>query len=152
MPEEMSLDLSYMGTKKTLAPLIASIVKRSKDGIFLDCFAGMCAVGREVAPGRPVWTNDTELFAQLVGQLLFVAPDHPPRVHQIPDLLFDNYLRNRAALSRVFGKEELLEQEALQVGGLGAVRRSTRTSQSLLSDGLHELQSLRTNPRSFPYS
>lgn len=39
------LAISYMGTKRPLAPLVADLASDCQPGPCLDLFAGMCAVG-----------------------------------------------------------------------------------------------------------
>jgi adenine-specific DNA-methyltransferase len=66
-----------MGTKRRLAPRVAAIIREMRPGPALDLFAGMCSVGREVAPSRNVWTNDAQHFASEFGAAFFTSP--PPR-------------------------------------------------------------------------
>lgn len=73
----MSLGISYMGTKRHLVPNLTEIISSCPSGIFLDVFSGMCSVGRAVAPGRQVWSNDLQAFSQLVASTHFCARDEP---------------------------------------------------------------------------
>jgi adenine-specific DNA-methyltransferase len=71
--------MSYMGTKRALAPLIASNLIGLNEGPVLELFAGMSAVGRAVAPRRNVWVNDTQAFAATVCDFQFLnwpTPQH----------------------------------------------------------------------------
>lgn len=71
------LSVSYMGTKRSLAPIVSSIVKKARPGPFLDAFSGLCAVAKEVAPERQTWTNDCQHFAQTVAEAHFCAQSLP---------------------------------------------------------------------------
>jgi adenine-specific DNA-methyltransferase len=75
----MAVNISYMGTKKELAPSVAAVIRQTQRGVMLDAFAGMGTVGEEVAPVRQVWSNDAQLFAAEVGRALFSARDEPRR-------------------------------------------------------------------------
>jgi adenine-specific DNA-methyltransferase len=67
----MSLSISYMGTKRHLAPTVQRLARECKAGPMLDVFSGMCAIGRAVAPARQVWSNDLQYFASEVARALF---------------------------------------------------------------------------------
>lgn len=75
----MPISVSYMGTKKSLAPAVANIVLTSPPGPILDVFSGLCAVAKSVAPTRQTWTNDFQHFAQSVAQAHFCSKSLPPQ-------------------------------------------------------------------------
>lgn len=78
------LAVSYMGTKRHLAPIVAELVLDSKPGPLLDLFSGMCSVGHAVAPNRQVWSNDLQRFAYLVARCQFCSKsDVPDRARAI---------------------------------------------------------------------
>jgi hypothetical protein len=84
----VTASIRYMGSKRALAPSIA--YKISEDhprSVVLDVFAGMCAVGTELAPRHPVFTNDIHVFAQVVADALFVADPIPALQSLIRDYL-----------------------------------------------------------------
>jgi hypothetical protein len=62
-----------MGTKKVLAPIVAAVVDDCRDGVLLDAFSGMCAVGQSVSAQRQVWNNDIQKFASAVARALFTS-------------------------------------------------------------------------------
>jgi adenine-specific DNA-methyltransferase len=72
------LAVSYMGTKRHLAPIVADLVADSRPGALLDLFSGMCAVGHAVAPSRQIWCNDLQHFAHLVASCQFCSKSDPP--------------------------------------------------------------------------
>ena len=74
----MGVGISYMGTKKILAPIVATVVNDGRDGAMLDAFAGMCAVGQSVGIRRQVWNNDIQKFAATVAKALFTSTEVPP--------------------------------------------------------------------------
>ena len=74
----MPIPVSYMGTKKQLAPRVRDLVKNGKPGPVLDVFSGMCAVAYEVSEDRQVWTNDVQHFAHLAGYAHFCSETLPP--------------------------------------------------------------------------
>src|SRR4051812_13184491 len=73
----MSLQVSYMGTKKQLAPVVAQLVAQCPNGPLLDLFSGVCAVGEAVSPTRQVWNNDAQIFASTVAKAFFKSKDAP---------------------------------------------------------------------------
>jgi adenine-specific DNA-methyltransferase len=75
----MPLGVSYMGTKRHIAPLVADIAASARPGPILDVFSGMCSVASAVAPARQVWTNDLQYFAWNVAEAFFCSPAHPRR-------------------------------------------------------------------------
>jgi hypothetical protein len=63
-----------MGSKRSLAPRIAAKNSRDHPGAaVLDVFAGMCAVGTELAPRHPLLTNDLHSFAGTIAEALFIT-------------------------------------------------------------------------------
>jgi D12 class N6 adenine-specific DNA methyltransferase len=100
----MAISIKYMGSKKSLASSIAAKISREHPrAAVLDVFAGMCAVGTELAPRHPLLTNDLHSFAGSIAQALFVSRSAPsgPKSEQ------------RAEFMRAFGKNQLALQEAL---------------------------------------
>lgn len=148
-----TLGLNYMGTKRALAPRIASVIGGARPGPVLDGFSGMCAVGQAIGPARPVWSNDVQLFAATVARVLFVFPDHPPRCHVIPDVLFGDYYRNKRELERRHDRLVDEEDRALAQRNVRQLSRVTERSRALL--GSQEFQRalprLRRCPNTYPY-
>ncbi len=75
----MTIDFTYMGTKRQIAGQVAEVISRAPPGPLLDAFAGISAVGTAVEPERSVWCNDIQYFAYNVARSYFTAR-HPPKV------------------------------------------------------------------------
>jgi adenine-specific DNA-methyltransferase len=116
----MAVNISYMGTKKGLAPSVADVVSQCQPGVMLDAFAGMCAVGEQVAPSRPIWSNDAQLFAAEVGRALFTSIDEPCGAIQAANLYFDVFESHRNRLqdllaSAICAEDALLDSAEYSV-------------------------------------
>ncbi|MBV9769108.1 MAG: DNA adenine methylase [Bryobacterales bacterium] len=107
----MSVNISYMGTKKVLAPAVIDVVASAQSGILLDAFSGMCSVGEAVAPKRQVWANDIQVFSYEVAAALFTSADGPQRPVRVADLHFESFTSHKVLLTHQFTKS--LEAEAL---------------------------------------
>ena len=44
----MGINITYMGTKRSLAPAVSEVIADAQRGILLDAFSGMCSVGEAV--------------------------------------------------------------------------------------------------------
>lgn len=106
----VSFGISYMGTKRHLVPSLSAIIASCRDGIFLDVFSGMCTVGRAVAPRRQVWSNDLQVFSQLVAEAQFCSADAPISalaIHGLAAPLFQSNLENcRADFCDLYDREK----------------------------------------------
>lgn len=109
----MAVNISYMGSKRELAPAVADVISHAQRGILLDAFAGMCSVGEQVAPTRQVWNNDTQLFSAEVARALFVSRDEPPRPIFTVDTLYPNFERHHLSLTAAFPSSIAAEQRLL---------------------------------------
>lgn len=107
----MAVNITYMGTKRDLATVVAQVIDQTQTGALLDAFAGMCTVGEQVAPRRQIWSNDTQVFAAEVAKALFTSVDDPPDAIWTADLHFDNFQKHRARSSNKYN--EPLETERL---------------------------------------
>lgn len=117
----MSLGISYMGTKRHLVPNLTEIISSCHPGIFLDVFSGMCSVGRAVAPGRQVWSNDLQSFSQLVAATHFCTRDEP--ISRL-DALGTTAAHRRSKvdeLSRTFAASLAAEHSALEKSDIDAL-------------------------------
>ena len=110
----MSVGISYMGTKKELAPLVAQVIDLAQPGSVLDVFSGMCSVGEAVAPFRQVWANDIQKFASEVATALFTSIDEPLRPVSIADKFFNDFAEHREILSSNFTKSLQEESRLLE--------------------------------------
>ena len=89
-----SVGISYMGTKRELAADVAGVIAGAKPGRLLDAFAGMGAVAHAVGTSRPVWVNDVQRFAQIVGRCMFTARENPKPRAVIEKITGDYYHTN----------------------------------------------------------
>jgi adenine-specific DNA methylase len=96
----MPVNITYMGTKKELAPLVADVIRQCQSGLLLDVFAGMCSVAEQVGTSRQIWTNDIQMFASEVGTALFASRDEPLDTLRTADLHFGAFDQHRAILSK----------------------------------------------------
>lgn len=131
----MGVNVSYMGTKKELAPAVADVIRHAQRGVMLDAFAGMCVVGEEVSRTRQVWSNDVQLFAAEVGRALFTSSDDPPGALRTADAHFDAFEEHRQWLSMkcahsLDAEGSLLESEHFNL----FTRRKAKLSKVLAND------------------
>lgn len=110
----MGVNISYMGTKKELAPSVADVIGIARNGILLDVFSGMCSVGEEVGPNRQVWTNDVQVFSAGVGAALFTSQDEPLEPVQAADIHFGMFDAHRTRISQTFAKSLKAERALLE--------------------------------------
>ena len=105
-----ALSISYMGTKRRLAPTVAALAEQSAAGPLLDLFSGMCSVARAVSAQRSVWTNDLQLFASNYGAALVAGGN--PSISLINDVV--RYVTNsRASLPIMVEKASRKERQLL---------------------------------------
>lgn len=149
----MSIQISYMGTKRQLAPTVAKLVAKCPEGPLLDLFSGICAVGAEVSNDRQVWTNDAQLFATTVAKLLFKSSDLPLEPEAATNIVWDLYSANKKSLRSRFREPLSIERDALEAGSVrklqnlyGALPQVT-TSRRLDN----ERARLAFEPHTFPY-
>jgi adenine-specific DNA-methyltransferase len=132
----MGVSISYMGTKKGLAPAVAEVIRQAKPGILLDAFAGMCSVGEEVGPARQIWANDIQIFAAQIATALFTAHDEPISSIAAADLHWDLFEEHRHHLEKRFkpslvAEDELLESTGFTVFSKRSIRLEKQLKQTL---------------------
>ncbi|MCH9020675.1 MAG: DNA adenine methylase [Proteobacteria bacterium] len=115
----MTLDVSYMGTKRVIAPKVAAVIQNGPPGPLLDLFSGICAVGSAVAPSRQVWSNDIQNFASTVAKAFFTSPNLPLHFDDAARAARQPYLKNRVALETRFARALRREDDALNIRELG---------------------------------
>jgi adenine-specific DNA-methyltransferase len=98
----MGVCITYMGTKREVAPAVRAVIETCQKGPLLDAFSGMCAVGEEVAPSRQIWTNDAQVFASEVATALFTSRDEPPSAIWAADLHYAAFNSHRVSLLQRF--------------------------------------------------
>ncbi len=119
----MGVSISYMGTKRGLAPAVCDVVSQAQKGAMLDAFAGMCSVGERVAPTRQIWSNDTQVFAAEIAKALFTARDEPLGVVHTADIHYDSFERHRHRLSRIHSDTLEAEESLLNSSNFETFRR-----------------------------
>lgn len=149
----MSFDISYMGTKRRLAPDVAKLIEGLPDGVMLDVFAGMCAIGEAVAPQRTVWTNDIQPFPALVGKVLCCSKRPPPTRVDAYGVLYPLFERNVTALHERCGRHLRKERRYLGTGSLADVETGDGTIPYVGVDAElnRERARLARKPNTFPY-
>lgn len=106
----MGLNISYMGTKKHLASVVAGAMRDLPSGPVLDAFAGMGAVCETQAGKRTVWVNDFQQFASSVSRALFTSKRRPPPSADIERILRQSFEKNMRALSKRFADQQAAEE------------------------------------------
>lgn len=109
----MSVNITYMGTKRHLASHVRSLAEGTKAGIFLDVFAGMCSVGESIGTERAVWSNDAQVFAATVARALFTSKEALRSSLELADTLFPLFDAHRCTLRAQMTLELKLELKYL---------------------------------------
>ena len=149
----MPINVSYMGTKRRIAPVVAELVSRSRGGPVLDLFSGMCAVGSAVADSRQVWTNDKQLFSASVATAHFSCIELPIIAEDAIELTRPIYLKNLDKLKTRFESELRDEDSALDSRGIpkiAALSSDLPNTQNSFDLEL-ERKRLAGKPSTFPY-
>jgi adenine-specific DNA-methyltransferase len=129
----MPVNITYMGTKKELAPLVADVIRQCQSGLLLDAFAGMCSVAEQVGTSRQIWTNDIQVFASEVGTALFASRDEPLDPLRTADLHFGAFDQHRAILSKRYALVLDAEGALLECDTFTAFSRRRNTLTKLLT-------------------
>lgn len=149
----MSIQVSYMGTKRTIAASVAKVISDAPPGPLLDLFSGICAVASEVAPCRQIWCNDIQRFAATVAEVFFTLPTRPYSDIHSAELTVAPFSLNNSALVHRFTTLLQAEHEALnstdinQLQSLERLLPTVATCNSLES----ERALLAVEPTTFPY-
>lgn len=110
----MTTAVRYMGSKRVLAPEIATLINiEHPTATVLDAFAGMCAIGFQLAPDHRVIANDVHAFAATVARALLTTPDTRPQRDATVAELTRWYERNSIALTEALRGRLDLEHRAL---------------------------------------
>ena len=149
----MTLQVSYMGTKRNIASSVASVIAEAPPGPMLDLFSGICAIASAVAPSRQIWCNDIQLFAATLGKAFFTSPILPCTPDYAADTVRLLVADNRLALQQRFGAELRREEEALLSGHAGLIGSLEYTMPNVATCNQleHERQHLAVHPLEFPY-
>jgi adenine-specific DNA-methyltransferase len=111
-----------MGTKRSLAPIVASVISRARPGVVLDAFSGMCAIGQSVGTSRNIWSNDVQLFASTVAAALFTSPKALRLTAAAKNVLASEYRKNHQTLTSRFARRLNTEQSAYRSGRLAVIQ------------------------------
>ncbi|MEW8442177.1 MAG: DNA adenine methylase [Candidatus Thiodiazotropha taylori] len=111
----MEFGISYMGTKKFISPYVNNIVSDLPGtGPFLDLFSGMCSVSSTIT-NRPIWCNDTQLFATYVAKLLYKTKSSSISTLDIESFISPFFEKNFEKLENRF--LESVHEERLLLSG-----------------------------------
>jgi adenine-specific DNA-methyltransferase len=149
-----------MGSKKALAPVISHIIsERHPKATVLDVFAGMCAVGTQVAARHRLFTNDIHAYAATIASALFAGAATGPTSIVAKDELLRHFSENKKALeASVPGRLRLEDQLFGSNGGLLQWRKGLEFFESEVErppgrklSGLSNIADYKSNPKLFPY-
>lgn len=98
------MNMRYMGSKRKLAPVVASILKQLTSGYCVDLFCGMCSVATSLADTNPVIANDVQTSAAFMASTYIATPDGPPNVKRLNGIN-RYYKANLEALVERFNKD-----------------------------------------------
>lgn len=107
----LGVQISYMGTKRYLAPTVSAVIAELPDGPLLDAFSGMGAIAEAVADSREVWVNDCGSFASTVSSALFTSRTGPPSRSITLAALETAFHKNAGALEQRFANSLSKEQK-----------------------------------------
>lgn len=149
----MTIQVSYMGTKKQVAPHVSEIAATLKEGPFLDLFSGICAIGGEMSQHRQIWCNDAMTFSNLVAKSLFTSNGTPPSSEIISEKILPLYQKNFDQLSKRFRTPLKHEHEALTTGRVGDLRKLKKQIKYVGTSPYleRERNALAENPNAVPY-
>jgi adenine-specific DNA-methyltransferase len=149
----MGIRISYMGTKRAQAEVVAAIIKELPSGPLLDAFAGMCAVGEAVAPQRNVWTNDVQPFPAAVGRALFCSQTAPMRSQAVGLILESSFSKNLRMLRTRFADYLAADRRYLRSRRLRDLMAAPATQPFIGNDRSLQLERKRLHgrPSTFPY-
>jgi len=150
----MELGISYMGTKKYISPYVNELVNSCNgSGPFLDLFSGMCSVSSCISD-RPIWCNDSQLFASYVANLAYTTKKPLIKPITIENYLAPFYENNFNKLNNRFFRE--IEKEKIILKGKSSLKKiksfysnypHTQNSKELES----ERKRLRNKPDTLPW-
>ena len=149
----MPISVSYMGTKKRLAKLVADVARENPDGPFLDLFSGMCSVAQEIGTSRPIWCNDAQYFSYCVAKANLCSRTRNIEVDQILTNCERYFLENFDKLSDRFAAQLDLERDAISSNDLSKLAEAEASLRRV--DRFREVESerrrLARRPSTFPY-
>jgi adenine-specific DNA-methyltransferase len=155
----IAVPIKYMGSKRSLARKIANrITREHSNATVLDVFSGMCAVGAQLAPRHPLFTNDVHAFAHVVADALFVATNEMPCSRDMSRFItaFDANKRELVeALGFSLKRERSILENLSEPKAWRSLREFTLKQQARSAPneirGLESLTNYRSKPSQFPY-
>jgi adenine-specific DNA-methyltransferase len=149
-----------MGSKKALAPEISHIIsERHPKATILDVFAGMCAVGSQVAARHRLLTNDIHAYATTIASALFTGAASGPTSIVAREELLGYFNKNKKALeASVAGRLRLEDQFFSSDGchiywrkGLMFCASEVERPPARKLAGLSNIADYKSNSKLFPY-
>jgi len=116
-----SIPLRYMGTKRSLGPVVRDELLAASDGPVADLFCGMGSVAAGLASQRPILANDAAEFAACFARARFLDCERP-RESEVVRKLVPLFGDAQSKLRRRYFNRLRAEQEAL--GGSAASIRA----------------------------
>lgn len=107
-----SIPLRYMGTKRSLGPVVRDELLLVSDGRVADLFCGMASVAAGLASQRPILANDAAKFAACFARARFLDAERPKGsevVRQLVPLFRDA----QSKLRRRYARRLKAEREAV---------------------------------------
>jgi len=150
----------YMGSKKALAPEISQIISdRHPKATVLDVFAGMCAVGSQVAPKHKLFTNDIHSYAATFASALFTGLAIKPTSIVARHELLKHFRKNKKALEASVEQRLRVEDQLISFGGNArSWREGLHFNEQELArpparklNGLDPIRDYKLDPTRFPY-
>lgn len=145
--------IPYMGTKRDIAPKVADVICAAQDGIVLDAFSGMCAIGQSVGTRRPVWNNDIQTFPSHVAGALFTSEHSAPSHEKVIGAISGFYKENKDELTTRFSKRLEEENKCIATNDISIVAEYYKSAEHIgNSQTLSDIrQQLSRQPQLFPY-
>ena len=149
----MPLNVSYMGTKRRIAHLVARVIGAQTQGPFLDLFAGMCAVSTAIGQSRPVWCNDIQAFASGVATAFFTSRPLSLGSERAATLALPPFRKNAAQLRARFADELIREELSLASGEVSRIRSLEHRMPYVAADDALDFEraALAKSPSATPY-
>ncbi|MDA1088951.1 MAG: DNA adenine methylase [Proteobacteria bacterium] len=149
----MTLNVSYMGTKRQLANQVSAVIENQPGGPLLDLFSGMCAIGEAVGTTRNVWANDVQIFASTVAEAFFRSDWPAPRSIEASELILKDFSKNYEKLVARFLYEFEEEKKVLSSNNFSKIGRLQTKIPNVRNSSDFEIErsKLSSHPRRFPY-
>jgi len=134
------VSITYMGTKRALAPAVSEVIGQAQPGVLLDAFSGMCAVGGAVGERRQIWNNDVQIFAAQVARSLFKSRDLPLSPVACADVHFATFRAQCERLTQFFPSSLAAESDLLEATSFSRFNAKTATLRHALAKEIAKCQ------------